>query len=136
MGPMGGDFPFRLPERRGAPGPSAADLGVQRAGPLVVSRGETFGRRRLRARGWGALSPRSENRWPGPGAAGAITRAASKRRRDKKANSNQIFRLRISGIAVYLRGRLRIWRNWQTRYFEVVVGKPVQVQVLLCALYF
>ncbi len=27
----------------------------------------------------------------------------------------------------------RIWWNWQTRYFEVVVGKPVQVQVLLCA---
>src|SRR3954454_16253607 len=29
--------------------------------------------------------------------------------------------------------RLRIWWNWQTRYFEVVVGQPVQVQVLLCA---
>ena len=28
---------------------------------------------------------------------------------------------------------LRIWWNWQTRYFEVVVGQPVQVQVLLCA---
>ena len=27
----------------------------------------------------------------------------------------------------------RIWRNWQTRYFEVVVPKGVQVQVLLCA---
>src|SRR5437867_5278161 len=27
----------------------------------------------------------------------------------------------------------RIWWNWQTRYFEVVVGQPVQVQVLLCA---
>src|SRR5258706_15639898 len=30
-------------------------------------------------------------------------------------------------------GGLRIWWNWQTRYFEVVVGQPVQVQVLLCA---
>jgi hypothetical protein len=29
---------------------------------------------------------------------------------------------------------LRVWWNWQTRYFEVVVGKPVQVQVLLRAL--
>src|SRR4051812_990639 len=28
---------------------------------------------------------------------------------------------------------VRIWWNWQTRYFEVVVGQPVQVQVLLCA---
>ena len=28
---------------------------------------------------------------------------------------------------------LRLWWNWQTRYFEVVVGKPVQVQVLLSA---
>ncbi len=27
----------------------------------------------------------------------------------------------------------RLWWNWQTRYFEVVVGKPVQVQVLLSA---
>src|SRR5262249_28652639 len=26
-----------------------------------------------------------------------------------------------------------VWWNWQTRYFEVVVGKPVQVQVLLRA---
>ena len=31
---------------------------------------------------------------------------------------------------------LRIWWNWQTRYFEVVVGQPVQVQVLLCAPFF
>src|SRR5713226_10779499 len=30
-------------------------------------------------------------------------------------------------------GSARIWWNWQTRYFEVVVGQPVQVQVLLCA---
>lgn len=29
--------------------------------------------------------------------------------------------------------RLRIWWNWQTRYFEVVVPQGVQVQVLLCA---
>ena len=28
---------------------------------------------------------------------------------------------------------MRIWWNWQTRYFEVVVPKGVQVQVLLCA---
>ena len=28
---------------------------------------------------------------------------------------------------------VRLWWNWQTRYFEVVVGKPVQVQVLLRA---
>ena len=31
------------------------------------------------------------------------------------------------------RSLLRIWWNWQTRYFEVVVRKLVQVQVLLCA---
>src|ERR1051326_3043721 len=31
------------------------------------------------------------------------------------------------------RGRLRIWWNWQTRYFEVVVPQGVQVQVLLSA---
>jgi hypothetical protein len=29
--------------------------------------------------------------------------------------------------------KARIWWNWQTRYFEVVVGQPVQVQVLLSA---
>ena len=29
--------------------------------------------------------------------------------------------------------RLRIWWNWQTRYFEVVVPQGVEVQVLLCA---
>ncbi len=28
---------------------------------------------------------------------------------------------------------VRIWRNWQTRCFEVAVGQPVQVRVLLCA---
>ena len=28
---------------------------------------------------------------------------------------------------------LRLWWNWQTRYFEVVVAKAVQVQVLLSA---
>ena len=27
----------------------------------------------------------------------------------------------------------RIWWNWQTRYFEVVVPQGMQVQVLLCA---
>jgi hypothetical protein len=32
--------------------------------------------------------------------------------------------------------RLRIWWNWQTRYFEVVVPQGVQVQVLLCAPFF
>ena len=32
--------------------------------------------------------------------------------------------------------RSRIWWNWQTRYFEVVVPKGVQVQVLLCAPFF
>jgi hypothetical protein len=30
-------------------------------------------------------------------------------------------------------GWSRIWWNWQTRYFEVVVPQGVQVQVLLCA---
>src|SRR6266571_23002 len=30
-------------------------------------------------------------------------------------------------------GLLRIWWNWQTRYFEVVVPQGVQVQVLLSA---
>ena len=29
--------------------------------------------------------------------------------------------------------RWRLWWNWQTRYFEVVVGQPVQVEVLLSA---
>ena len=28
---------------------------------------------------------------------------------------------------------LRVWWNWQTRYFEVVVEKSMQVQVLLRA---
>ena len=38
---------------------------------------------------------------------------------------------------VEVRGcRLRLWWNWQTRYFEVVVGQPVQVQVLLSAPFF
>src|SRR5437870_8372644 len=32
-----------------------------------------------------------------------------------------------------MRSGLRVWWNWQTRYFEVVVGQPVQVQVLLRA---
>ena len=41
--------------------------------------------------------------------------------------------LRRGVLPASLLGRARIWWNWQTRYFEVVVGKPVQVQVLLCA---
>ena len=31
---------------------------------------------------------------------------------------------------------MRLWWNWQTRYFEVVVAKAVQVQVLLSAPFF
>src|SRR5882672_580446 len=31
---------------------------------------------------------------------------------------------------------VRIWWNWQTRYFEVVVPQGVQVQVLPCAPFF
>jgi hypothetical protein len=45
-----------------------------------------------------------------------------------------VFTLRkVANTASLKRDRLRIWWNWQTRYFEVVVGQPVQVQVLLCA---
>ena len=33
----------------------------------------------------------------------------------------------------FIISKARIWWNWQTRYFEVVVGQPVQVQVLLSA---
>ena len=33
-------------------------------------------------------------------------------------------------------GWLRLWWNWQTRYFEVVVEQSVQVQVLLSAPFF
>ena len=29
--------------------------------------------------------------------------------------------------------RVRMWRNWQTRYFEVVVEQSVQVRILPCA---
>src|SRR5439155_21608087 len=36
-------------------------------------------------------------------------------------------------VLLHYERSLRIWWNWQTRYFEVVVGQPVQVQVLLCA---
>src|ERR1017187_5716017 len=43
------------------------------------------------------------------------------------------FNLRKVPALGSLCGRVRIWWNWQTRYFEVVVGQPVQVQVLLCA---
>jgi hypothetical protein len=44
-------------------------------------------------------------------------------------------RMRLHGTprAASLGVRVRLWWNWQTRYFEVVVGKPVQVQVLLSA---
>ena len=31
---------------------------------------------------------------------------------------------------------MRLWWNWQTRYFEVVVPQGVQVQVLLSAPFF
>ena len=41
--------------------------------------------------------------------------------------------LRRRWSAVSIKWRLRLWWNWQTRYFEVVVGQPVQVQVLLSA---
>ena len=41
--------------------------------------------------------------------------------------------LRAAGLPASLFNRVRIWWNWQTRYFEVVVGQPVQVQVLLSA---
>src|SRR5579859_1984700 len=43
------------------------------------------------------------------------------------------FILRLLCCPASLFAALRIWWNWQTRYFEVVVGQPVQVQVLLCA---
>jgi hypothetical protein len=42
-------------------------------------------------------------------------------------------RLARDSGACFIMERARIWWNWQTRYFEVVVGQPVQVQVLLCA---
>ena len=42
-------------------------------------------------------------------------------------------RLQILSSMVYLFFAARLWWNWQTRYFEVVVGQPVQVQVLLSA---
>ncbi len=29
---------------------------------------------------------------------------------------------------------LRMWRNWQTRQLEVLVGQPMEVRVLSCAL--
>src|ERR1051326_7696387 len=46
-----------------------------------------------------------------------------------KNDGKGLILLGFSGIC----GWLRLWWNWQTRYFEVVVGQPVQVQVLLCA---
>jgi hypothetical protein len=33
----------------------------------------------------------------------------------------------------FILGASRMWWNWQTRYFEVVVPQGVQVQVLPCA---
>ncbi len=42
-------------------------------------------------------------------------------------------RLPSGGNLWHIHGGSRLWWNWQTRYFEVVVGKPVQVQVLLSA---
>ena len=41
--------------------------------------------------------------------------------------------LRSGGGIGSLTARLRVWWNWQTRYFEVVVPQGVQVQVLLRA---
>jgi hypothetical protein len=42
-----------------------------------------------------------------------------------------------SGLCLLHYGQpVRLWWNWQTRYFEVVVGQPVQVQVLLSAPFF
>ena len=34
------------------------------------------------------------------------------------------------GLNWFSTARSRVWWNWQTRYFEVVVAKAVQVQVL------
>ncbi len=42
-------------------------------------------------------------------------------------------RLARRGAACFIIRRARIWWNWQTRYFEVVVPQGVQVQVLLSA---
>src|SRR6185295_10045395 len=41
--------------------------------------------------------------------------------------------LPLYSLPASLLSRLRIWWNWQTRYFEVVVPQGVQVQVLLSA---
>jgi Zn-dependent protease with chaperone function len=41
--------------------------------------------------------------------------------------------LRLAAWVALLYIRVRIWWNWQTRYFEVVVPQGMQVQVLLCA---
>ena len=40
------------------------------------------------------------------------------------------------GACCFIYGPSRMWWNWQTRYFEVVVPQGVQVQVLLCAPFF
>jgi hypothetical protein len=44
--------------------------------------------------------------------------------------------LRAVAWAASLLEQARIWWNWQTRYFEVVVPQGVQVQVLLSAPFF
>ena len=46
-----------------------------------------------------------------------------------KSKSHRM-RLRRPAPLVSVIPRLRVWWNWQTRYFEVVVAKAVQVQVL------
>src|ERR1051326_1829575 len=57
--------------------------------------------------------------------------AAAARRRRRRAGSK--FRLPPNPCVLQLGERSRIWWNWQTRYFEVVVPQGVQVQVLLSA---
>jgi hypothetical protein len=39
-----------------------------------------------------------------------------------------------SSRVYYYRPTTPRWRNWQTHYFEVVAGQPVQVQILSWAL--
>ena len=52
------------------------------------------------------------------------------------AEDRPAIRLARRAAAWFIIHRLRIWWNWQTRYFEVVVPQGVQVQVLLCAPFF
>jgi hypothetical protein len=51
----------------------------------------------------------------------------------KKEMGGAAIQLARRAAAWFIIHRLRIWWNWQTRYFEVVVPQGVQVQVLLCA---